>query len=147
LLRSPQPLLRVSILLALAWAAAGLARETGAVVAALDEGQPQVPVCNWRFGMAPVERLRRTLRGVEGWLPRDSIVAFTSPAGEYDAEFYRWRWAAYLLPDLDVVPPEATAVVAAYAVAYRRLPLPLRGCRLDLIRDLDGGRLYQVLRP
>jgi hypothetical protein len=135
--------------LALAWAVAALARETGAAVAGWDDRQANVRPADWRFGSAPVERLERCLAGAEGWLPSGTTVLFTSPASEPSAEFYRWRWAAYLLPDLQVGAPGSfdDPRDAPYVIAYRRTPTPPAGCRLDPIRDLDGGRIYRVFCP
>ena len=95
---SAQPLARLLFGLLLAWAAVSLVRETAATRHDWNRRRDNVPPCLWRFGMAPVERLGTCLAGVEGLLPRDTLVLFSSPtAGPCDPDFYRWRWAAYML--------------------------------------------------
>jgi len=147
-----KPLARWLLGLLLAWSGVALTRE--AVVTRHDWSQRQrnVPPCLWRFGMAPVERLRACVAGVEGLLPRDSLVLFASPsAGLCNPEFFRWRWAAYLLPDLLVARPDDLEArqLATYLLAYRRpvQPAPPPGGRLVLVRQLAGGRLYRIHRP
>jgi hypothetical protein len=142
----PPPFVRVLLAGALVWAAVALLREAGGTLAAWDDRATNAPPCEWHFGMAPVERLHHALAGVEGWLPRDTVLVFASPDGACGTEFFRWRWAAYLLPDLDVVLPR-DAAGAAYEATYRREPQPLPGSRLEAVRDLDGGRLYRLVRP
>jgi hypothetical protein len=140
-------LVRVLLAGALVWAAVALLREAGGALAAWDDRAGNTPPCAWHFGMAPVERLHRALDGVEGWLPRNTILVFASPDGACGTEFFRWRWAAYLLPDLDLVlPRDAATAGATYEVTYRRDPAPLPGIRLEPERDLDGGRLYRLVR-
>jgi hypothetical protein len=147
--RAPEPLVRLVLVLFAGWAAVALAREAGGALASWDARQINRPPCLWRLGMAPAERLRRCLDGVEGWLPANSTVIFVSPPGECGAEFFRWRWAAYLLPDLDVVLPDDVAggKLAAYLIAYRTEPVPPPGAHLVLVRQLDGGRLFRIHRP
>jgi hypothetical protein len=143
------PLVRLVLVLFASWAAVALARETGGALAGWDARHANNPPCLWRFGMAPAERLRRCLAGVEGWLPPGTTVVFASPPGGCSAEFFRWRWAAYLLPDLDVVLPDdlAGGKLAAYLVAYRTEPVPPPGTHLELARQLAGGRLFRIHRP
>jgi hypothetical protein len=144
---SAPPLARLLFGLLLAWAAVALAYETATVRHDWNRRQENVPPCLWRFGMAPVERLGTCLAGVKGLLPRDTLVLFSSPtAGPCDPDFYRWRWAAYLLPDLLVARANDGEALrqASYLITYRRQPEPLPGCRLDLVRQLDGGRLYRI---
>jgi hypothetical protein len=146
---TPQPLVRLVLVLFVGWAAVTLARATGDTLAGWDAREVNRPPCAWRLGMAPAERLRRCLSGVEGWLPPDTVVVFVSPSGSCGAEFFRWRWAAYLLPDLDVVSPDDIAgrKAASYLIAYRTEPAPPPGAYLVLVRQLDGGRLFRIHRP
>jgi hypothetical protein len=145
----PQPLVRTLLVLFVGWAAAALVHEGGAALAGWDARQVNQPPCTWRLGMAPAERFRRCLGGVEGWLPAGSTIIFVSSPGPCSAEFFRWRWAAYLLPDLDVVPPDDPAgrQPASYLVAYRAEPVPPPGTHLVLLRQLAGGRLFRIHRP
>ncbi len=131
------------------WSGVALVRETAAAVAGWDARQVNRRPCLWRFGMAPVERFARCLAGVDGLLPPDSLVIFDSPPGDCSAQFYRWRWAAYLLPALDLVTPDDPAgrQRASYLIAYRTEPAPPPGARLVLVRQLAGGRLFRIDRP
>jgi hypothetical protein len=142
-------LVRLVLVLFVGWAAVTLARATGATLAVWDARQINRPPCVWRLGMAPAERLRRCLAGVEGRLPPDTVTVFVSPPGTCGAEFFRWRWAAYLLPDLDVVSPDDAAgrTVASHLIAYRTEPVPPPGAHLVLVRQLEGGRLFRIHRP
>jgi hypothetical protein len=145
-----KPLARLLLGLLVAWSGVALTREAMAVRGDWSRRQRNVPPCMWRLGMAPVARLRACLAGVEGLLPRDSLVLFASPsAGPCNPEFFRWRWAAYLLPDLLVARTDDLEArqLANYLLAYRRPVEPPPGCRLELIRQLDGGRLYRIHRP
>jgi hypothetical protein len=146
---APQPLVRLVLVLFVGWSAVALARGTGAAVASWDARQVNRSPCMWRLGMAPVERLRRSLAGVEGWLPPDTVVLFVSSPGTCGAAFFRWRWAAYLLPDLELSSPDDVngQRLAAYLIAYRTEPAPPPGGHLVLVRQLDGGRLFRIVRP
>jgi hypothetical protein len=148
---TPPLLVRLVVSLALVWAAVALAREAGAAVAGWDDRRLNALPCNWRFGMAPVERLERSLAEVRDWLPRDGVVLFASPPGSCGAQFYRWRWAAYLMPNLQVRTPDwfADRRQTAYELAWDIRPAPPPGCRLDSLRDLDGGsgQIYRVFCP
>jgi hypothetical protein len=146
---APQPLVRLVLVLFVGWAAVALARETGAALADWDARQVNRAPCMWRLGMAPAERFRRCLAEVEGRVPAGSVVIFVSSPGDCGAEFFRWRWAAYLLPDLDVVTPDDLAGrhLASHLIAYRTAPVPPPGARLVLLRQLEGGRLFRIQRP
>ena len=146
---APPPLVRLVLVLAVVWAGAALAYRTGAALAGWDTRRANRPACVWRFGTGPVASLRRCLAGVEGRLPRDSVVVFESPPGPCGSQFFCWRWAAYLLPDLEVSPPDdpVGSRLAAYLVTYRTEPAAPPGSRLVLVRQLEGGRLYRIQRP
>lgn len=133
----------------MAWAGACLVREAAAAVAGWDDRQSDAVPCNWRFGMAPVARFERSLTQAREWLPRDSVVLFSSPAGACGAEFYRWRWAAYLMPSLHVRTPEwfVDRGKVTYTLTYQRRPAAPAGCRLEYLRDLDDGQIHRVLCP
>jgi hypothetical protein len=133
-----------------AWTGIALARETATAFDGWGRRQQNVPPCVWRLGMAPVERLRRCLAGAQGLLPRDAKVAFASPAAICSAQFFRWRWAAYLLPDQLVTlagDPYDPGPPASYLISYRQPGTAPRGCGLTPLRQLDGGRLYRIDCP
>lgn len=102
----------------------------------------------WRLGNPQLERLTACLDDVRHRVPAGSVVAFASPDSQ-DAEqrsaFFRARWAAYLLPEHEVLSIEDPAAPreAEYAIDYRAgLNLP----RLELVARLRGCRLFKV-RP
>jgi hypothetical protein len=146
---APQPLVRLVLVLFVVWAGASLAYRTGAALTGWDSRRADRPACVWRLGTGPVASLERSLAGVEGWLPRDSVVLFDSPSGPCNSRFFCWRWTAYLLPDLEVsLPgdPEGSRL-ASYLVTYRTQPAPPPGTRLVLVRELADGRIYRIHRP
>lgn len=105
----------------------------------------QVPGA-WRFGSAQTDRLATCLAAVRKAVPPGSHIAFVSPPGPEEAELYRWRWAAYLLPEMEVLPlssPE-TPQLAEYLVDYRR---GFENPRLTGMRQLPGCRFFTVRRP
>jgi hypothetical protein len=109
------------------------------------EGRPlNIGPFFWRSGMAPTERLARCLDEARALLPAGSVVAFASAPGPDDAAFYRWRWAAYLLPGIHLVRLEErhASPPARYVLTYR-VQVDEHG--LALVRQLPGGRLYRVL--
>ena len=102
----------------------------------------------WRFGNPQLERLTACLDDVRRRVPAGSVLAFASPAPQGDEErpaFFRARWAAYLLPEHEVLSIEDPSAPreAEYAIDYRAgLDLP----RLELVARLRGCRLFKV-RP
>jgi hypothetical protein len=142
--------------LALAWAIAALLLETGRALAGFDDrGQSRDEVPSWRFGTPQAEELDRCLALVRRRVPAGRIVVFASPAGAsetpetpqtLDHEFFRWRWAAYLLPRWEVAPLKDPTIraTADYVITWRRdLAIP----RLALVAadpDVPGCRLYRV---
>jgi hypothetical protein len=92
-------------------------------------------VVSWRIGSRPAERLRRCLDEAHGLLPRGSIVTFVSPPGALQADFFRSRWAAYLLPDLDVVTPADGPVGSRFLIAFQ---MRVERLGVTLIHDLPG---------
>ena len=105
----------------------------------------QIPSA-WHFGSAQAERLEACLAAVRREVPPGSHVVFASLPGPGAAELYRWRWAAYLLPEMDVLPLDSpeTPRLAEYLVDYRRR---LENPRLTGMRQLPGCRLFTVRRP
>jgi hypothetical protein len=135
----------------LAWGVLSLLRETGSALAGLDgRAELRDDVTGWQLGTPPVERLDRCLDLVRRHVPPDRLVVFASSADAGpDGEFFRWRWAAYLLPRHDLAPlrspmPAETARLAEYVLAYERtLAIP----RLEIVEERPGCRLYRVKPP
>jgi hypothetical protein len=96
----------------------------------------------WQFGTPPVEILQQCLSEAQALIPPGSVVAFTSP-GPPDADFFRWRWAAYALPEDDVIQPVTphASEIAQYLISHR---LPIQLPRLELVKALTGCQLFRV---
>ena len=54
-------------------------------------------------GMPQTAELERCLAAARREIPAGTVVAFSSPDDPPGAAFYRWRWAAYLMPAHGVV--------------------------------------------
>jgi hypothetical protein len=127
--------------LALAWAAWALFAEVQGASAGFDLREHSHPsAIGWRFGIPQVTRLELCLNAARPLLPPGGRVAFASrPDGD---AFFRHRWAAYLLPEVDLVPWEDPAGPKApllLSYSYR-----MDDPRLQLRRRLPAGFLYQV---
>jgi hypothetical protein len=139
--------------LLLVWCALSFAAEMEIALRGWDQRAtvPRGPN-TWRFGNPQVDRLAACLDDVRGRVPAGSVLVFASPAGTGQgtdqgerAAFFRSRWAAYLLPEHEVLPIDDPAApqVAEYVIDYRAgLNLP----RLELLAQLRGCRLFKV-RP
>jgi hypothetical protein len=128
--------------LALAWAAFALLAEVQGAAAGYDLRQRFHPsAIGWRFGIPQVERLQLCVDAARPLLPAGGRVAFASrPDGD---AFFRHRWAAYLLPEVDLVPwddPAGKSAPLLLSYSYRIDDDP----RLNLLRRLPAGFLYQV---
>lgn len=103
----------------------------------------------WRPGNPQLGRLAECLEGVRGKVPPGSVIAFSSPAGQSPAQrnaFFRARWAAYLLPEHEIlsIDDPSAPLAAEYVIDYRSgLELP----QLELVARLPGCRLFEVRRP
>jgi len=139
--------------LALVWAGYAALRELSFALTGYDlrDRRPAVPL-QWRFGMPAVDDLARFAAAARPLLPRGSRVAFASPrttggrAG--DDAYFRARWAAYFLPEVDLVDAGSSAAAGAdYALGFR---LPLSGPRFqprfERIATLPGGEVYRAAR-
>src|SRR5947199_9197256 len=106
---------------ALAWALLALLEETSRAFTAWDERGQQAPnrPARWRFDTKPVADLAACVALVRERVPPGKVVVFVSPqeggvggrgggspvaSNLEDAEFFRWRWAAFLLPEYEVAP-------------------------------------------
>jgi hypothetical protein len=102
----------------------------------------------WRFGNPQLVRLTACLDDVRRHVPPGSVIAFASTARQEEVEhnpFFRARWAAYLLPEHEVLSIDDPSArhVAEYVIDYRAgLDLP----RLEFVAQLRGCRLFKV-RP
>lgn len=135
---------------ALAWGIVAFLRETGRTLAALDDpAHSRAAVAYWQLGSPRVEPLDRCLALVREKVPPGRVVAFASPEDSPpfpNAAFFRWRWAAYLLPRHDVVSFEDLQAreTAEYLISYQRdLAIP----RLEPVAGTAECRLYRVLTP
>jgi hypothetical protein len=137
---------RFVLSLLVAWAAFAFLHELNRAVTGYD-ARAETPAHprRWQPGMAGPVRLERCLAPARRAIDRGAVVAFASPDEPAGSAFFRWRWAAYLMPAHDVIQAgdPAAARLADYAIACgTRLDDP----RLAPVRELPGGRLYRVLR-
>jgi hypothetical protein len=128
--------------LALAWAAYALLAEVQGAATAYDLRQRSHPsAIGWHFGIPQVERLKLCMDAARPLLPVGSRVAFASrPDGD---AFFRHRWAAYLLPEVDLIPwddPAGKNAPLLLSYSYRIDDDP----RLKLRERLPAGFLYTV---
>ena len=132
----------------LAWGLLVMLREMSFALAQYDGRTSLNPraTIRWRYGTPPVERLERCLAGGRKLVPPGRVIVFVSPAGPQNADFYRWRWAAYLLPEHEVAPlrDSETGRLAEYLVAYQQ---DFQHPRLEAMAQLPGCRLYRVRKP
>lgn len=101
----------------------------------------------WRFGVRQLRDFEACVAAARPAIPAGSRVAFTSrPGPEPDADFFRWLWAGYLMPEMDILPYASFegGEPAAYVLAFRR---EVADPRLEEVRRLPGGRLYRVRTP
>ena len=136
---------RLLLATALAWALAALLGEMRAAFEELDQrAVPGTANRRWQFGTPRVERLAAAADEVRRRIPPGSTLAFASP--DDGADFDRFRWLAYLLPEDQVMPlaDPRSATAAGYLLTVRR---PIVHPRLEPLGLLPGGaRLYRV-RP
>jgi hypothetical protein len=132
---------------ALAWGVLALLRETGHALAEVDARERnREPVPYWHLGTPQVADLDRCLALVRQRVPPGKVVVFASPPDETagdQTEFFRWRWAAYLLPRHEVAPLSGpdTGRLAEYLITYQR---DFENPRLEAMAELPGCRLYKV---
>lgn len=138
---------RLVLALLVLWAGAGLLMEVHKALADWDGRlDREEPAWSFHFGGQQVNRLERCLARARQIIPPGSVVAFVSPDEPKGVAFYRWRWAAYLMPAHHLVQPgdSSAAGKVEYLIAF-----DLRATEpgLERIRRLPGGRLYRVRRP
>jgi hypothetical protein len=135
---------------ALAWGLFSLLRETGHALAEMDaREQNREAVPYWRLGTPQVEELDRCLALVRQRVPPGRVVVFASPPDETpgdQSEFFRWRWAAYLLPAHEVAPLQGpdTGRLAEYLVTYQHDFENPRLQPMAQLPEIPGCHLYKV---
>jgi len=134
---------RLALGLLVAWAGAGFLYEVNGAVASYDQREQPARRWAWRFGSPEPTRLALNLRQARRAMPPGSAVAFASPDLPRGATFQRWRWAAYLLADYDVLSMDDPAALPAakYAIAYRTT---IEDSRFELVGKLPDGWLYRA---
>ena len=143
---------RLALGLLALWAAAGFLYEVNAAVTGWDARDWAFEIVPWRFGSPEPAALGRCLGEARKTIPPGSAVAFASADADADAgappdvALARWRWAAYLLPEDDVLPAgdPAAARLATWAITFRT---EIHDPRLEPVRRLPEGWLYRVKRP
>jgi len=122
-MRASSELKRWILAAAVAWAAVGFLSELHGSLTRYDlrNDRPTLPAL-WHLGTRAPARLQACLAEVERRIPERTTVSILSPPGPAQAEFYRWRWAAYLLPRHDVIEEGSRgATPADYLVAFQRV--------------------------
>ncbi len=140
------PVLAVVLALAVAWATYAACTEVGRAFASLDARTERMAgVMGWREGAPAVVRFRRFVDAARPLLPAESRVVFTSPENSPGQQFFRSRWAAYLLPEVEIMTlaDPVAPQVGQYLLSYG---VELDHPRLELTRRLPGGWLYRI-RP
>ena len=158
-------ILPLALALGLAWGGWAACVEVGRALAGYDgRAQARSGVIGWREGMPQVVRFRSFVEEARprgpagrpggGTTPpagarphevRRGGVVFTSPDDGAGQQFFRRCWAAYLLPEVDVIPLSDPAAQerGQFLLAYgERIDHP----RLEMVRRLPGGWLHRV-RP
>jgi hypothetical protein len=133
--------------LLLLWCTLSFAAEMSTTLGSWDQRltSPRGPRA-WRVGNPQLDRLTACLDDVRRHVPPGSVLAFASTARQEELErnaFFRSRWAAYLLPEHEVLSIDDPSArhLAEYAIDYRAgLNLP----RLELVAQLRGCRLFKV---
>lgn len=83
----------------------------------LDHAHP----AGWRFDMPPARELESCLAEIGKRTPAGSMILILGPENDdQGAQFFRWRWASYLLPTHHIVTLNNPQVVqrAQYLLAY-----------------------------
>lgn len=141
------PALAVLLGLAVVWAAYAAGREASRAFAGLRaQKSPLAGAIGWREGTPPVHRFRRFVDAARPHLPAGGKVVFLSPDYGPGEQFFRSRWAAYLLPEVEVLPLDDPAArqVGEYLLAYRQ---PVEHPRVELLQRLPDGWLYRIRPP
>jgi hypothetical protein len=137
---------RLLLGLLMAWAAAGFLQEVNRVVSGYDDRErSQAEPWAWRLGAPQAVQLTRCVEPARQAIPPRSTVVFVAPDVPPGNASYRWMWAAYLMPEYDVLQIGDPAV-AQFAQYVIDCGAGFRHPWLVPLRDLPGGRLYRVQR-
>lgn len=133
--------------LLLLWCVLSFAAEMGKALGEWDQRTtvPRGPH-HWRFGHPQVDRLAACLDGVRARVPPGRVIVFASPEEMERNSFFRTLWAAYFLPEHEILPIDDPSAphLAEYVIDYRAgLDMP----ELELLARLHGCRLFKVRRP
>jgi hypothetical protein len=129
-----------------AWAAVGFLQEVNGAVAGWDGRGRVNGGLPWRFGAREPAALARTVDAARSAIPPGGAIAFAAGDDPPGSRLIAWRWAAYLLPDRDVLALDdpAAARLATAVIAFRT---EIRDPRLEPVRRLPDGFLYRVRKP
>lgn len=134
---------RLFVGLLAAWAGYAFLIELNRGVSAWDDREHSVGAWGWRFESPETDALIRSLDVARKAIPPGAPIVFTAPDDPQGVEFAAWRWAAYLMPDRDVLSmgdPE-TPQLAQYAIGYQK---EIHHPRAELMQRLPDGWLYRV---
>lgn len=128
---------RLVVGLLLAWSAALLAREaTAAFSGWRDRRDRRSHPFVWRFDTPATNWLARCLASADAAAEPGSRIVLLAPK----EDFFRGRWAAYLLPAHDVLADRRELPAADLVVA-------LNGATLPGASVVGGGKRCRLLRP
>ncbi|HEX9943186.1 MAG TPA: hypothetical protein VGG03_14295 [Thermoanaerobaculia bacterium] len=130
-----------------AWAAAGFLVEVNRALTGYDgRERSAADPWAWRLGAPQHIALERCLAPARRMIPPHTALMFIAPDVPPGNAPYRWMWAAYLMPQHDVLAAgdPAAAALAQYVIACGTR---IEGSWAVPVRDLPGGRLYRVRRP
>ena len=101
----------------------------------------------WRPGLRPPRELAAFLEAAKGVVPEGSVIVFSCLSTTDREDFTRSRWAAYLMPEHQVMPggraSSSERATADYWIAYRTTdPVP-GGTAVWRHRD---GVVYRIER-
>ena len=126
-----------------AWAGYAFLVELSRTVAAWDGREQADAASGWRFETPETAALSRSLDVARQAIPPGAAVAFTAPDEPPGVELEACLWAAYLMPDRDVLSvndPEA-GQIARYAIGFRK---EIHHPRAEPMLRLPDGWLYRV---
>lgn len=96
----PWSIRKLLLAVLLLWNVFGLARATILTVESWrNRATFNLPPLYWRLGAPRPEELRHCAEFAGRFVPRGSRIV----VADAEADFFRWRWAAYLLPAHDVL--------------------------------------------
>lgn len=101
----------------------------------------------WRSSLQPAEHLTGFLEEAGAVIPAGSPTVFSSRSTSESQDFLRYLWAAYQIPQVDLMPaagsPAADRARAAYWIAYRTTE---RNPALTAVWEHRDGAVYRIDR-